>query len=128
MLSNKRTHQQSNRATKRKTKRQNIGAKYTLYVTNLNSKIKPVKMKENLYILFSSFADVLEIHYPRKDRRGQGWIVVSSPEEAAQCIEKLDNFQMFENQIHVNLARKDANIIGELTKLESHDKEDEDED
>mgnify|MGYP003362139787 FL=1 len=85
-------------------------------------------MKENLYILFSSFADVLEIHYPRKDRRGQGWIVVSSPEEAAQCIEKLDNFQMFENQIHVNLARKDANIIGELTKLESHDKEDEDQD
>lgn len=92
-------------------KRQRNESSYTLYVSNLNTHIKPNKIKENLYVLFSTFADVIMIKYPVKNFRGQGWIVVSSPDDAAECIEKLNGFSFFENEIHVKHARKESNLI-----------------
>ncbi|TID31401.1 hypothetical protein CANINC_000030 [Pichia inconspicua] len=92
-------------------KRQKCESAYTLYVSNLNTHIKPSKMKENLFILFSAFADVIQIRYPVKGLRGQGWIIVSSPDDAIKCIEKLNGFPFFENEIHVKQARKESILI-----------------
>lgn len=108
------------KATKSKenAKRQHTEASHTLYLSNLNTKIKPHRMKENLYVLFTSFADVLEINYPRKNFRGQGWIVVTSPDDANECLAKLEGFDFFDQPLHVRYARKDSNIIHSLKKLE----------
>jgi RNA recognition motif-containing protein len=100
------------------TKKQHIEASHTIFVSNLNSHIKSNKMKENLYILFSSFADIIQINYPRKNLRGQGWIVVSSPEDAIKCVTKLNGFQIFDQEINVQFARKEATIIETLSKLD----------
>lgn len=99
-------------------KRQRVDALYTIYVSNLNTHIKARKMKANLYILFSSFADVVEINYPRKNLRGQGWIVVSSPRDAVECVEKINGSTVFNNVINLQFARKDSNIINELNRLD----------
>lgn len=98
-------------------KRQKSDASYTLYVSNLNTHIKSKKMKENLFILFSAFADVLQINYPLKNYRGQGWIVVSSPNSAAVCIEKLNGFNIFDKEVHVKLSRNESKLIETLEKL-----------
>lgn len=99
---------------KKNVKRQHTEASYTLYLSNLNSKIKPTKIKENLYILFASFADILEINYPRKNYRGQGWIVVTSQEDATECISKLQGFNFFEQSLRIRYAKKDSKIINIL--------------
>lgn len=124
----KRTHQSSQTdekitttttpKTRNTRKRQRLDASNTLYLTNLNSDIKPIKMRENLYILFSSFADILKLSYPRKNYRGQAWIVVGSADEAKECIEKLDGFQIFDKTLTVKVARKDSKIVDILSKNE----------
>lgn len=100
--------------SKNTAKRKHTEASHTLYISNLNSKIKPDKMKENLYILFASFADILEINYPKKNYRGQGWIVVTSSEDADECVTKLEGFNIFDQPIHVKRANKDSKIIEKL--------------
>lgn len=104
--------------SKENAKRQHTEASHTLYLSNLNTKIKPHRMKENLYVLFASFADVLEINYPRKNFRGQGWIVVTSPDDASECLSKLEGFDFFDQPLHVRYARKDSNIISSLKSLQ----------
>lgn len=101
-------------------KRQHTEASYTLYLSNLNTNIKPTKIKENLYILFSSFADILEINYPRKSYRGQGWIVVTSQDDATECISKLQDFNFFEQPLRIKYAKKESKIINILnSRLEN---------
>lgn len=120
----KRTHSQKRTAkdtskTKlpKSSKRQHVDASYTLFISNLNTHIKSNKMRENLYILFSSFADVLQLSYPRKNFRGQGWIVVSSSDDANECVEKLNGFSIFDQELSVKFARKDGEIIQTLKKI-----------
>lgn len=104
--------------SKENAKRQHTEASYTLYLSNLNTKIKPRKMKENLFVLFTSFADVLEINYPRRNLRGQGWVVVTSPDDARECLSKLEGFDFFDQPLHVKYARKDSKIVHDLESSE----------
>ncbi|KAG0684325.1 U2 snRNP complex subunit msl1 [Pichia californica] len=98
-------------------KRHHTEASHTLYISNLNSKIKPSKMKENLYILFSSYADIIEINYPCKNQRGQGWVVVSSPDDADECVSKLEGFSIFDKPLNVNYAKKDSKSLQQLKRI-----------
>lgn len=104
-------------------KRQHLDSKYSMYIANLNSKIKSNKMKENLFFLFSSFADVLQIHYPRKGYRGQAWVIVSCQDDVNQCIDKFNGFEIFGTKINVSLARKEGKIIEKLLKAETKEGE-----
>lgn len=106
-------------------KRQHLESKYSIFITNINSKIKSNKMKENLFILFSSFADVLQVHYPRKGYRGKAWIIVSSQTDAIECINKLNGFEIFDAKINVSLARKEGKIIDRLLKAGKEEEEEE---
>jgi hypothetical protein len=108
------------RAPKR-AKRQHTEATYTLHVANLNTHIKAAKMKENLLILFSAVADVIEIHYPRKGLPGQSWVVLSSPDEANECIKMFNGFNVFQREITISLAAKDAKVISRLQQLVNDD-------
>lgn len=115
----KNTASENNNKDTDNVKRQKGEASYTLYITNLNTHIKPKKMKENLYVLFTAFADVLHINYPIKNHRGQSWISVSSSDNAIDCVEKLNGFKIFDHEITVKVARKDSKLIETLSKEET---------
>lgn len=88
---------------------------HTLYITNLNTHITATKLKQNLYILFSTYADVIKIHYPRKGYRGQGWVVFSSADEAAACLSKLEGVTIFERDMRLQWARHESSVIKTIT-------------
>lgn len=72
----------------------------TLYINNLNSKIKKGELKMNLYFLFSQFGEVLDIVTQKSARmRGQAFVVFSNPHNAALAKKALNNFNMFEQEI-----------------------------
>lgn len=72
----------------------------TLYINNLNSKIKKAELKMNLYFLFSQFGDVLDIVTQKSARmRGQAFVVMSNPHNAAIAKKALNNFNMFEKEL-----------------------------
>lgn len=95
------------------SKKQHLQSSYTLYISNLNSKINKSKLIENLYILLSSFADVIQISHSGKFR-GQVWVAVSSSHDALQCIENLNGFNIFDKDMKISMAEKESKLINNL--------------
>ena len=84
----------------------------TLYINNINEKIKPDLLRENLYYLFIQFGDVLEINIRKsKKMRGQAFIVYKDINEATRAKISLDNFLFFGSRIRVNYAKKKSDLI-----------------
>lgn len=56
-----------------------LAPKHTVYVQNLNEKIKIVDLKNSLFQLFSSYGEVHEVHAKKNIRqRGQAYIVMKN--------------------------------------------------
>ena len=96
----------------------------TLYVNNINEKIKPDLLRENLYYLFIQFGDVLEINIRKsKKMRGQAFIIYKEVNEATRAKISLDNFLFFGSRIKVNYAKKKSDLIlkiKDITKINDY--------
>ena len=91
----------------------------TLYVNNINEKIKPDLLRENLYYLFIQFGDVLEINIRKsKKMRGQAFIIYKEVNEATRAKISLDNFLFFGSRIKVNYAKKKSDLLLKLKILQ----------
>ena len=116
----KKTKEQNNTIIKDKDKFQKpiskpkayISPNETLYVNNINEKIKIDLLRENLYYLFSQFGDVLEINARKsKKMRGQAFIVYKDINEATRAKVSLNNFLFLGSRINVDYAKAKSDII-----------------
>ena len=58
-----------------------VEPKRTLYVHNLNDRVKIQTLRENLFLLFSTYGEVLQIDMSKRIR-GQAFIVLKTVDEA----------------------------------------------
>ena len=72
----------------------------TLYIKNLNDKVKKAEMKVSLYFLFSQFGEVLDIVSKKTETmRGQAFVVYSDVVTADNARKALNNFNIFDKQM-----------------------------
>ncbi|OWB86665.1 hypothetical protein B5S33_g5373 [[Candida] boidinii] len=107
------TQDEENAHTLSSTQSDKIGnASHTLYVRNLDDKIPILKMKQNLYILFSTYGDVVQINYTnRGSLRGQAWVVFSSVKEASVALSNVLKYNFFGKSIDISYANKESSIV-----------------
>jgi U2 small nuclear ribonucleoprotein B'' len=68
----------------------------TIYIQNLNERVKVSDLKNALYQLFSNYGEVVEIHAKRNIRmRGQAFVIFQDEESAEQAIQSLRGFNFF---------------------------------
>jgi RNA recognition motif-containing protein len=73
---------------------------HTLYVNNLNDKVKKEQIKSMLYALFSQFGEIIDIVAMRAERlRGQAWIVFSDVGTATNALRQMQGFPFFEKPL-----------------------------
>ncbi|EMR71272.1 hypothetical protein MGN70_004918 [Eutypa lata] len=78
----------------------------TVYVRNLEERIKPDALKEALHAIYSEYGNIIDIVAKTNLKaKGQAFIVFDKPESAAQAIEETQGFELFDKPIHVALAR-----------------------
>ncbi|CCE79856.1 Piso0_002948 [Millerozyma farinosa CBS 7064] len=89
--------------------------KETLYAKNLNDKVNPDTMKHNLYLLFSTYGDVIDIVFKPKNKRlrGQAHIIFSSASHAARALDELQHVSFFEKQLQMSYAKKRSKVFVE---------------
>merc|ERR1712110_142518 len=88
--------------------------KETLYVSNLNEKVKIEDLKKELFDLFSQHGTVLDIVAIKTySLRGQAWVVFNSTEEAALALEKLNETDFHEKPLRVQFAKEKSDLIAE---------------
>lgn len=102
------------------------GDSHTLYVQNINDKIKIETLKKSLYLLFSAYGDVIEVHL-RKQRnyRGQAWVVFKSPKNCQHALAKLQDVPFYGKKLKLTPSTSKSDIIAKADgtyQAKAHDK------
>lgn len=88
----------------------------TLYVNNLNEKVKVNELKIDLFHLFSEFGDVLEINARKSLKmKGQAFIVFKDVTSATNAKASLNNSLFLGKVMHIQFAKTNSDTIGKLT-------------
>ncbi|KAK6460343.1 hypothetical protein DFJ63DRAFT_290608 [Scheffersomyces coipomensis] len=85
----------------------------TLYIKNLNDKINPKVMKHNLYLLFSTYGDVIQIH---NRKRGQAHIVFGDVDSSSLALRSLQSDVFFDKPLVINYSINESSIITRLKR------------
>lgn len=85
----------------------------TLYVKNLNDKVNYDVLIHNLYLIFSTYGDVIEINMKRKSKqmRGQAHVVLDSTKNATLAIENLQGTIFFNKPLVLNYSNKKSKVV-----------------
>jgi len=91
---------------------QDIAPNQTIYVHNLNEKIKKDELKKSLYHVFSQFGNILEIHAAKTLKlRGQAWVVFDDLSGATKALREMQNFNFYGKPMKVFYAKVKSDVI-----------------
>ncbi|OAF70098.1 hypothetical protein A3Q56_02158 [Intoshia linei] len=89
-----------------------IKPNHTLYVNNLNEKIKQQELKRSLHAVFSQFGTIVEIISHRNIKmRGQAFIVFDEVTSATTALGSMQNFPFFTKEMKLQYAKCDSYAI-----------------
>ncbi|KAK9778303.1 putative RRM domain-containing protein [Seiridium cardinale] len=78
----------------------------TVYVRNLEERVKPEPLREALEAIFSEYGNVIDIVAKTNLKaKGQAFVVFDNAESALKAIEEVQGFELFEKPMQVALAR-----------------------
>jgi RNA recognition motif-containing protein len=86
----------------------------SVYVRNLEERVKPEPLKQALRAVFSEYGNVIDIVAKTNLKaKGQAFVVFDKPESALAAIEEVQGFELFEKPMQVALARtrSDATVM-----------------
>jgi RNA recognition motif-containing protein len=84
----------------------------TLYVNNLNEKIKKFQLKQTLLSVFSQFGRVVDIVACKGIRlRGQAWVVFEDVAAATNAMRRLQGFNFFDKPLRIQFAKEKSDTI-----------------
>ena len=97
----------------------------TVYITNLNDRVKLPELIEGLRILFSEYGSIVDINVKSNFKaKGQAFVVFDNNESAAKAIEDINGFEIFRKPMVCAHARmkSDATVRreGSDADLEAH--------
>lgn len=102
-----------------KRKKTALSPSQTLYVNNLNDQILRQVLKHNLYLLFSTYGDVLEIVI-RPKMRGQAHVILESVSSALAARASLDKRRFFSKEMGVSYAKSKSHLIARANGEDVH--------
>ncbi|KIW21002.1 hypothetical protein PV08_01581 [Exophiala spinifera] len=86
----------------------------TVYVKNLEERIKVDQLKEALTEIFSEYGNIIDLVAKKNLKaKGQAFIVFDSAEDAAKAIEEVNGFELFDKPMQLDFARtrSDATVL-----------------
>ncbi|KAL6691169.1 RNA-binding domain-containing protein [Trichoderma pleuroticola] len=97
----------------------------TVYVQNLEERVKPEVLADALKTIFSEFGNVVDIVAKRNLKaKGQAFIVFDQPSAAHNAIEEVEGFELFGKPMRVAMARmqsdKTVEMNGNTDEFEAH--------
>ncbi|EXJ76817.1 uncharacterized protein A1O5_01325 [Cladophialophora psammophila CBS 110553] len=88
----------------------------TVYVKNLEERIKVDQMKTALTEIFSEYGNIIDlVAKSNLKAKGQAFVVFDSPDSAARAIEEINGFELFDKPMQLDFARtrSDATVLRE---------------
>ncbi|PIC37092.1 hypothetical protein B9Z55_015848 [Caenorhabditis nigoni] len=89
-----------------------INPNHTIYVNNLNEKVKRDELKRSLHMIFAQYGEIIQLMSFRKERmRGQAHIVFKEVSSASNALRALQGFPFYGKPMRIQYAREDSDVI-----------------
>ncbi|XP_050364358.1 U1 small nuclear ribonucleoprotein A isoform X1 [Argentina anserina] len=89
-----------------------VPANQTIYINNLNEKIKLDELKKTLHAMFSQFGKVLDVlAFKTLKHKGQAWVVFEDVSSAANAIRQMQSFPFYDKPMKIQYAKTKSDII-----------------
>jgi U2 small nuclear ribonucleoprotein B'' len=87
----------------------------TLYVNNINEKIKKDVLKKQLYMLFSQYGKVKQITACKGLKmRGQSWVVYHELNSSIAAMKGKQGFVFYDKPLRIGYAKAQSNVVARL--------------
>lgn len=89
--------------------------KRTIYIRNLNEKVKLEELKKALYGIMSQFGGILEVHSRKTLKtRGQAWVTFQDVTSAANAVRNMEGFVFYDKPMTLSFATKDGDAVSRM--------------
>ncbi|KAI2806263.1 hypothetical protein RDWZM_009211 [Blomia tropicalis] len=89
-----------------------IKPNHTIYIRNLNEKIKKEELKKSLHAIFSQFGSIIDIHAKKSLKmRGQAFVIFKEIQSATNAIRSMQGFPFYDKPMTIAYARNDSDVI-----------------
>ncbi|XP_030464362.1 U2 small nuclear ribonucleoprotein B''-like isoform X2 [Syzygium oleosum] len=84
----------------------------TIYIKNLNEKVKKEELKRSLYCLFSQYGRILDVVALKTPKlRGQAWVAFSEVTAASNAVRQMQNFPFYDKPMRIQYAKEKSDCI-----------------
>ncbi|GMP89844.1 hypothetical protein ACSBR2_032526 [Camellia fascicularis] len=84
----------------------------SIYIKNLNEKVKKEELKRSLYALFSQYGRILDIVALKTAKlRGQAWVVFSEVTAASNAVRQMQNFPFYDKPMRIQYAKTKSDCV-----------------
>lgn len=78
----------------------------TIYIKNLNEKVKKEELRRSLYALFSQYGRILDVVALKTTKlRGQAWVVFSEITAASNAVRQMQSFPFYDKPMRIQYAK-----------------------
>ncbi len=89
-----------------------IRPNHTIYVNNLNEKVKKDELKKSLYAIFSQFGQILDIIALKTLKmRGQAFIIFKEIASATNALRTMQGFPFYDKPMRINYSKTESDVI-----------------
>ncbi|PIA44354.1 hypothetical protein AQUCO_01700155v1 [Aquilegia coerulea] len=84
----------------------------TIYINNLNEKIKLDELKKSLFAVFSQFGKIMEVlAFKTLKHKGQAWVVFDEVSSATNALKQMNGFPFYDKPMRIQYAKTKSDLI-----------------
>ncbi|XP_077102166.1 U2 small nuclear ribonucleoprotein B'' [Siphateles boraxobius] len=92
-----------------------IRPNHTIYINNVNDKIKKEELKRSLYALFSQFGQIMDIVALKTAKmRGQAFVIFKELSAATNALRQLQGFPFYNKPMRIQYAKTDSDLVSKM--------------
>uniref|UniRef100_A0A3Q2QP20 Small nuclear ribonucleoprotein polypeptide B2 n=1 Tax=Fundulus heteroclitus TaxID=8078 RepID=A0A3Q2QP20_FUNHE len=92
-----------------------IRPNHTIYINNINDKVKKEELRRALYALFSQFGQIVDIVAMKTVKmRGQAFVVFKELTAATNALRQLQGFPFYNKPMRIQYAKTDSEVISKM--------------
>lgn len=88
---------------------------HSIYINNLNEKIKKEDLKKSLYAIFSQFGQILDIVALKTLKmRGQAFVIFKEISSATNALRSMQGFPFYDKPMRIAYSKTDSDMIAKI--------------
>lgn len=87
----------------------------TIYINNLNEKVKKDELKKSLYAIFSQFGQIMDIVALKTLKmRGQAFVIFKEIGSASNALRTMQGFPFYDKPMRIAYSKTDSDVVAKL--------------